>query len=51
METYELAKELAKKLEVELVGYMGLHPHQRIIITDRQIIVESDNLGVAREEQ
>lgn len=51
METYKLARELATKLEIELVGYAGLNPHQRIVITDSQIIVESDNLGLTREEK
>ena len=48
MDNYGVARELAKKLELELVGHAGLHPHQRIVITDSQIIVESDNLGLPR---
>ena len=51
MDNYGVARELAKKLELELVGNAGLHPHQRIVITDSQIIVESDNLGLTREEK
>lgn len=50
MDNYGVARELAKKLEFELVGNVGLHPHQRIVITDSKIVVESDNLGVPRKE-